>query len=417
MNIVFVTVELATAENSSGGLASFTANIARIFAQNGHQVTILLVTSKEMQLVFDDSINVKSIYIKKKIWDFFDKTAKCLSFGKANNYVEIRKVMVSVYKSIQTRRQIKVISKKKKIDIVHYCNLSALALFASQKIPYVIRISGWAHACREADLPNTAIQYRDAKLFIGDRLLAYPVKKSRYVISPSTLSANIGKEKFGITAKVIESPYILNEENWDDSLYQSLIRDKKYIIHYGSLKYLKGTHVVAQLANELLREYSEIYLVLAGNSEELLDKNGKKIKADEFVKKSAGEFADRVIYAGRLVREQLYPFIQNAELCLLPYRMDNLSNACIEAMAMGKIVIGTDGASFEQLIEDRVSGFLCERDNPESYMEAVREAMAMSAEEKEKMGQKALEVTKRLEPQKIYQQYLEFYKKVIDEWK
>ena len=50
-------------------------------------------------------------------------------------------------------------------------------------------------------------------------------------------------------------------------------------------------------------------------------------------------------------------------------------------------------------------------------MEAVREAMAMSAEEKEKMGQKALEVTKRLEPQKIYQQYLEFYKKVIDEWK
>ena len=105
---------------------------------------------------------------------------------------------------------------------------------------------------------------------------------------------------------------------------------------------MKGTHVVAQLANELLREYSEIYLVLAGNSEELLDKNGKKIKADEFVKKSAGEFADRVIYAGRLVREQLYPFIQNAELCLLPYRMDNLSNACIEAMAMGKIVIGTD---------------------------------------------------------------------------
>ena len=55
MHIVFVTTELATAGNSSGGLASFTANMARIFAANGHRVTILLAAVKEEKLVFDDS--------------------------------------------------------------------------------------------------------------------------------------------------------------------------------------------------------------------------------------------------------------------------------------------------------------------------------------------------------------------------
>ena len=140
------------------------------------------------------------------------------------------------------------------------------------------------------------------------------------------------------------------------------------------------------------------------------------MSADELVRKKAGEYSNRVIYAGRLVREQLYPLIQYAELCLLPSRIENLSNACIEAMAMGKIVVATNGASYEQLIDDRVSGFLCERDNPASYLKAVDEVLAMSTEERNKIGLKAIEVTKRLEPQKIYEQYLAFYEKVIREW-
>lgn len=93
-------------------------------------------------------------------------------------------------------------------------------------------------------------------------------------------------------------------------------------MHYGSLKYLKGIHIVAQLAERFLRENSNMYLVLAGNSEEILDKSVKKIRAHELVIQSVGRYADRVLYAGRLVREQLYPLIQNAELCLLPSRIE-----------------------------------------------------------------------------------------------
>ena len=123
-----------------------------------------------------------------------------------------------------------------------------------------------------------------------------------------------------------------------------------------------------------------------------------------------------MIYAGCLVREQLYPFIENAEICLLPYRIDNLSNACIEAMAMGKIVIGTDGASFEQLIDDRKSGFLCRRDNPESYFEAVEEVLSMSEAAKRQIELEASRQVKRLAPEVIYRKYYDFYQKVISEW-
>ena len=146
-----------------------------------------------------------------------------------------------------------------------------------------------------------------------------------------------------------------------------------------------------------------------------MDEKGEKVRADELIKKNAGEFSDRVICMGSLPREQLYPFIQNAEICFLPSRIENLSNACIEAMAMGKIVVATNGASYEQLIDDRVSGFLCERDNPESFLKAIYEALNMSKEEKDKMILKASERIKLLNPDTIYRKYFNSYNKVIKE--
>ena len=416
MHIVFVTTELATMHNVSGGLASFTSNMARICVANRHRVTIILSTVKEESLTFDDDIMLEKIFVKKQVWDALNRATKICIRDKKENANEARKFLVNIYRSGQVRKRIKEINKREKIDIVHYCNLCALAFRASKYIPYVIRISGFDVMCKGADLPDGKIDYDVDKLSIKDKLVDYTVKKARYVISPSNLLADEGRKTLGIDATVIESPFLLSKTNWDYSIYNSLVGNKKYIIHYGRLGYLKGTHIVAEIANEVLHKFPDIYLVLVGSNGELLDENGGKVKSDKLVKKRAGDYSDRVIYAGVLVREQLYPLIEKAELCLLPSRIENLPNACIEAMSMGQIVVGTNGASFEQLIDDKKSGFLCERDNPDSYFLAIDEALNMSIEEKNEMKSEAREVTERLKPQKIYEKYVEFYEKIIEEW-
>lgn len=417
MHIVFVTTELATAGNSSGGLASFTANMARIFAANGHRVTILLAAVKEEKLVFDDNIVLEVTYIKKSMWDMFNKTAKFFVPENAESSAEIRRFLVNVYKSVQVKRKIREINRNKQIDLIHYCNHSSLALWTNKHIPYVIRVSGFMNMCNGADLSDGNINYEDNKRSIKDKLSEFTLKKSKYIISPSNLLADVCRNNLKKEAVVIENPFVLNKSDWDDRIYCSMVSGKKYVIHYGSLRYLKGIHIVAQIVKPLLERHPGLYLVLAGNSMEIQDRSGQKIKADVWVKKCAGEYADRVIYAGRLVREQLYPLIQNAELCLLPSRIENLSNACIEAMAMGKIVVATNGASYEQLIDDRVSGFLCERDNPDSYLKAMEDALGMDSERKKRMIQRASERIALLRSDVIYEKYLTFYKKVISEWK
>lgn len=45
-------------------------------------------------------------------------------------------------------------------------------------------------------------------------------------------------------------------------------------------------------------------------------------------------------------------------MILMPSLSDNLPNSCAEAMSLGKIVIGTNGSSLEQFIENKKNGFL-----------------------------------------------------------
>ncbi|MCM1174207.1 MAG: glycosyltransferase family 4 protein [Blautia sp.] len=418
MHIIFVTTELATKNNSSGGLATFTANIARIFFQHGHKTGILLVTTKEQNIEFDEGIYLKNIYIDKKDWEEYDFVSKLYYPEDEKEAVLNRRELVKIRKADLVRQEIEAHNKADKVDIVHFCNHGALSIMMRSNIPYIVRISGYMNIYEGgANTPYGSIVFADNPLTISDELEIHAMKKADHVIVPSRLLADITRENLAINPTVLESPFILSEDEWEDDIFCEKLSDKKYLLFFGTLKYLKGIQVIADLAENFLGQNPEMCLVLAGNDMGLKEEDGSSVMASDYVKKKAGKFADRVLYLGRLVREQMYPVVKGADLCIFPSRIENLSNTCIEAMALGKIVVATNGASFEQLIEDRASGFLCERDNPESYLNAVNEALEMSEEDKQKMILRAAERIRLLSPDVIYDKYLEFYEKVIKEWK
>ena len=116
----------------------------------------------------------------------------------------------------------------------------------------------------------------------------------------------------------------------------------------------------------------------------------KELRASELLIQMAGEFKNRVILIPPTsVKEQVYDVVSKAELIVLPSRVDNLPNTCIEAMSLGKIVVGTRGASFEQLIQDGYNGWLAEIDNPVSLLEKIDRAMGMTKEKKALFGERA----------------------------
>ena len=112
--------------------------------------------------------------------------------------------------------------------------------------------------------------------------------------------------------------------------------------------------------------------------------------------------------------ERMSSIVRHAYACVLPSRADNLPNSCIEAMGLGKVVIGTYGASFEQLIRHKESGLLVKRDSPGALKKAIRYAMEMTDQERLEMGRRAKERISCMHPDVVYRQLLSFYQKVIE---
>jgi len=85
----------------------------------------------------------------------------------------------------------------------------------------------------------------------------------------------------------------------------------------------------------------------------------------------------------------------------------------IEAMALKKVVIGTDGTSFEQLITDKESGFLCKTDDPDDLLRVMNKVIALTSQEREQIGENAYARIQQLDPDIVVNSLVSLYKSVI----
>ena len=93
--------------------------------------------------------------------------------------------------------------------------------------------------------------------------------------------------------------------------------------------------------------------------------------------------------------------------------MENLSNACIEAMYFERVVVGTNGASFEQLITHGKNGLLCQIGDAQDLLEKMQMAVSMSASRKQEMGKLARKRIDKLNPEYVVRKLVRLYEYVI----
>ncbi len=417
MRVVFVTNEYETDLIPAGGLGTFTANVARIFAEHGNDVTVLVVTTKELKVPNEQYYSIINIFVELEDWKQLDLISKIYYPNDKHASDVNRGELLTIMKAKLVKDRLNEMNEQKRIDIVHFCNHGALSFFMDNSIPYVIRISGFLSIFDgKANIPGGSISFVDNPVTIQEQLDNSLVQRARFVICPSNLFSHIAQEGLNVKADVIESPFVLDNSKLDPCIVDQRLNGKEYFLYYGTLSFRKGIHILAELVVPFLSRHKNICIVLAGIDRVLdTDKYGR-ILASEYITREAGCYADRIIYLGAIKRKQLYPIIQKALFCVFPSRIENLSNSCIEAMALGKVVIATDGASYEQLIENEVSGYLCKRDDPSSFLDAMEEVMSLADLQKRVISENAKRRIDALNPERIYQKYYSYYERVIKEW-
>ena len=95
----------------------------------------------------------------------------------------------------------------------------------------------------------------------------------------------------------------------------------------------------------------------------------------------------------------LLPLVQNARFVVLPSKIDDLPNTCLEAMALKRVVIGTRTASFDQVIRDGVNGFLVSQRDDEELSSCMDRVWNMNLSERERIGLEAYRSLEKMNPQ------------------
>lgn len=404
LRIFYVTTEFVdedTLKPQQGGLASYLAKITRLMAARGHEPHVLLFGSRRTHSAVVDGIPVH----------FLDKSYRYSRLQRLWMHVLPERALAN-YQSDTMGRKIadwlRREHRQRRIDIVQYASHGATGRFPVREIPNCVRISSFARLWQRHYGYSDPLEIRDEEM---------QFRKARFMYGPSAAIARQIKDdlRLDVDVRVIETPFLPSEEKPDGTLLRRVgegTGGDPYLLFFGTVGRLKGGEEIAASVHDFLGENPGLHLVLVGKVAD----GGADPSLDD-IRRRACEHASRVHWLGPQPHARLMPVVGGALAVLLPSRVDNLPNTCIESMGLGKVVIGSRGASFEQLIDDGRSGILCRAGDAASVTDAVRRLMRLSEPARREMEAAARRRIALLHPDVIVPQVESFYRVVIAKWR
>lgn len=113
--------------------------------------------------------------------------------------------------------------------------------------------------------------------------------------------------------------------------------------------------------------------------------------------------------------KNIFDIINIFDIFILPsIEYEDFPNVILEAMSLGKPIIGTNIAGIPEQIEDGVNGFVVEPKNVKSLSEAIL-TLVKNKEKRIKMGTKSFDrFNKLFSYDKIINNYINLYKEIVD---
>ncbi len=308
-----------------GGLEKYAVETAKRMKQAGHNI----------------------IFVCRDETPTFEYLAQSKSF-------EIVKLSPAKYVSLPTMLFIRSLVKHKDIDLVHAhhsadLGLVAPALFNMPQIPLIYSNYMWVPS-------NKKDIYHRLEYGRVDKVLT----------ASGYLKKNILEHLPVRNEQVEVIPYGIDLEHFDSGNGKGELRAElgieKNIPLIGvisRLDPLKGQMETIRAMPALLQKYPDAHLVLAGDETPELEGKYKPLLEKEV--EHLG-LQSKIHFTG--YADDTAEILADLTIYLLPSHHETFSLACLEAMAMGKAIIGTNsGGTPEMLSED--CGLLCEAKNAE----------------------------------------------------
>ncbi len=388
MNILLVTPSFLNYESNASGMPMAVYRIAKGLQLLGHNPMI----------VAGGIINRHESYDGIPLWRVRTRRTSVCNSRIVDMIVEC------FYGNYLLQKKVTEICQLHKIHIIQYSGNNGTGMFHfNRHIPAVMRVSSYF-----GTLYRDYVLYSKAEVRCHSFFERLAMKRMNGIYCPSQILAQDLETMLGKKIRVLETPFWIDCKE-DYRKYDKCLKGKRYFLFFGRIEPDKGVLLIAENINGILSKYRDCYFVFIGNDSKV--KGVSTVKAIK--QKVDNQFSGRVIFMNSEPHEVLYPIIRNSEMVLLPSYSENLSNACIESMALGKIVIGTEEESFGQLIENGKDGYLISRGNSRQLHESICKVMEMSSGQKAEMEQNAKKRVAHLRPEESIKALVNYYEEMI----
>ena len=391
LRIGILTTEYPTESAAyDGGLAQYLGRLVPALRSRGHDVEVFVSSDRDESFAADGVV-VNRVRAHSRAVERAHRLACRMVRGPMETTFNETAYCLAVAASL--RRAFLKRHREKRFDLVQSANISAAPLFLSRRrspVPVVVRISGdpglWM---REYGLRRTL----DGRL--ADWLSWRGCRGASAVYCPSEFLAKAVRGRRGLPAEVVPPTFQIETSDRDFSVVEKAAVGRDFLLFHGTLGRLKGIGVIVEALETVLAGNPDLHMILIGRDAPMGEGRGS---GAERIQGRLGRFGGRVVRLDRLSHAQLYPFLARARGSVLPSLVDNLPNAALEAMAFGRVVIGTHGTGMEELIENGRSGLLVEPGNSEQLASAMDRLWRMPEEERRRMGEAALRSMDRFSP-------------------
>lgn len=167
-----------------------------------------------------------------------------------------------------------------------------------------------------------------------------------------------------------------------------------------------GPHILLEAMVEVKKTIPDIALSMAGAGE-----------ITERLKKMVSAFGleENVRFVGFVERQQMYVFLQQHHIMVMPSLIEAFGVAALEASACGRPVIASNVGGVAEVVLDGTTGILVPSKNSHKLAEAIIR-LARDAEAREKMGKAGYEfVKKHYSWERSLDMMSDLYERLIDE--
>jgi glycosyltransferase involved in cell wall biosynthesis len=155
----------------------------------------------------------------------------------------------------------------------------------------------------------------------------------------------------------------------------------------GRLEHRKGVIDLARAIPLILERFPKTEFIFAGRSVES-PVSGMGMR--EYLEQMLKPVKDRVRLLGQIDPQQMEDVFCQMDITVLPSLWENFPNACLEAMAAGRGVVGSSAGGMTQQLNEGMAGLLIKPNDPSGIAEAVCRLLA-APKLRQELGRKARE--------------------------